>query len=375
MKLPMNHQRGFTLVELLVVITIISMLAGLLIPAVNYAREAARRTQCINHQRNLVLGLTTHATTDLALPGSLNQLGKYKGAWTDPAGTALAVGDPRYFSWVVALFPYIEENQRYEFLFKDSPVNNEVRQAIGINIATGEANGRVPVLFCPSARLDSHTPDNYPRLSYVVNCGPEANSGTSITGQVAISQSLFRDRRNITVTVSTVDYKLPSYNKKVKLDDIADGTSNTVILSENVQTWTWFGTTWAIIDDSNGELPYSTSAAFFTRNIINVASMGFVWSDQAVSSSFDSKISGSSVAEALTSVPSGTTAGAKARPSSVHPGIVVMGYADGTARAMNDNVGRGPYLKAVCPNDALAAEAVADGGLNFGTNVFNQENW
>ena len=71
-------KRGaFTLVELLIVVVIISMLAGLLIPAVNYAREAARRTQCINNQKNLGIGLSSYATNNNGLPGYLNQLGKY----------------------------------------------------------------------------------------------------------------------------------------------------------------------------------------------------------------------------------------------------------------------------------------------------------
>ena len=345
--LSLPHSRNaFTLVELLVVITIIGLLAGMLIPAVNYARESARRTQCINHQRNLALAMLTHETAEGALPGSLDQLGTYK----DAAKT------PRVYSWVVALMPYVEENTRYDILMADTPDTTKLPQTLE----------RIPVLFCPSAGLDSFAAPNDPRLSYVVNCGPEANSGDGsvvITGVVSIPQTIFRDRRAL--------YK--ANNKKFKLEDIKDGASNTVLIAENIQAYTWYATTgWA---DSDPNDSGSTSELDGTRSPAVTASLGFVWSNIA-GGAFKSKINdGFAETPTLPDIN-------YARPSSMHPGLVIVAYADGTAKAMNDDVGFGPYLKAVCPNDALAEKPVTapnantpGGGLGFGTAIFQQETW
>ncbi len=87
---------AFTLVELLVVITIIGILAALLLPAVNFAREAARRSTCNNQIRQLALAAASHETRKQRLPG-----------FQEPLGT-------RRISWTVALLPDLEQQQVYD---------------------------------------------------------------------------------------------------------------------------------------------------------------------------------------------------------------------------------------------------------------------
>lgn len=341
-------RRAFTLVELLIVVVIISMLAGLLIPAVNYAREAARRTQCINNQKNLGIGIINYATNNNGLPGYLNQLGRYSN------------NSPRMLSWVVAILPEIEENKRYEILIADDAADDVDDDDNHFDNAAPALQSSPPVLICPSAYLQQRS--DTPILSYVVNCGPEANSGdgTAITGNVTPTFTLFKDRRSTLTTI----------NKKVKLDEIVDGTSNTILLSENMQAWTWWDSDWSISISTifaPNELLNNTRELSNTRCSLIVASLGFVWSNRS-GTSFLSKINAGRETEPV------LTNTNKARPSSMHPGIVIMLYGDGSAKSMDDDCGFGPYLSAVCPNDTKAKKTVSEGGLGYSAD-FQKKTW
>ena len=95
-------RKGFTLVELLVVIAIIAMLVTLLLPAVQAAREAARRTQCINNIRQLALGCLNHESAHSFMPS-----GGWGWSWVgDPDRGA---GKEQPGGWGYAVLPFIEE--------------------------------------------------------------------------------------------------------------------------------------------------------------------------------------------------------------------------------------------------------------------------
>src|SRR5512138_2950661 len=99
MATPCSRRRGFTLVELLVVIAIIGVLVALLLPAVQAARESARRSQCANNLKQIGLGVHNYADTHRTMP----------------AGNIHSV----FGSWLVWLLPYVEQQSLFQMYSND----------------------------------------------------------------------------------------------------------------------------------------------------------------------------------------------------------------------------------------------------------------
>ena len=146
-------QRGFTLVELLVVIAIIGILVGLLLPAVQSAREAARRTQCTNNLKNLALGLHNYHDSNKEFPAGFD-----KGNWFVPV-----------WGWGYHAFPFLEEDNLHSQLATGSSGSNRTLAEV---FADASSNGGVgspevrslqaalPLFRCPS----DETPELLPNF-------------------------------------------------------------------------------------------------------------------------------------------------------------------------------------------------------------------
>ena len=130
-----KNRGGFTLVELLVVIAIIGTLVGLLLPAVQSAREAARRSACGNNLKQLGLANLNHESTKKRLPA---------------AGDRISSGafDNNSFSWLVMVLPYLEEVNMYNSLSSSTNRFSDTRAQA--NVAAISSNVSLPQLICPS---------------------------------------------------------------------------------------------------------------------------------------------------------------------------------------------------------------------------------
>src|SRR5215203_3835276 len=107
MRVLQSRRRGFTLIELLVVIAIIGILVALLLPAVQAAREAARRTQCKNHLKNIVLAMHNHVSAHKVFPSG--GIGPWPKIENYVSGGKPLAAAKQGLSWAYQILPYIEE--------------------------------------------------------------------------------------------------------------------------------------------------------------------------------------------------------------------------------------------------------------------------
>lgn len=209
--IPKRHSfrsfQGFTLVELLVVIAIIGVLVGLLLPAVQAAREAARRTQCTNNVRQLGLGVTNYESAFRRFPSG----------WVDWRQTT----KPGW-SMSQALLPYIEQSNISNLLNTnfpiDAPLNTPYLQTV------------VPTFICPSDPGESI-------FQLGADTGVDEDGGHNID----VGPKLFRIAKSNYVGVfGTLEIDDSPYkgdgvffgNSFIRMRDMTDGVSNTFIFGE-----------------------------------------------------------------------------------------------------------------------------------------------
>ena len=228
--LPVRSKRGFTLVELLVVIAVIGVLIALLLPAIQAAREAARRTQCVNNLKQMGIAMHTHHDALGYMPVSQTGSGA-------KSGGACGVG---YFSWRARLLPFLEQRPLYESI--DFAVNMSDSCDSGAPISASHRNAvaaatLVSVFRCPS---DGANGDN---ATVMGSANPASDNYSANAGWPSRATGLQGERPtpgdyNGVISLENPGAPVAWHSRsRTSLKDITDGTSNTAAVAERlVQT-------------------------------------------------------------------------------------------------------------------------------------------
>ena len=210
---------GFTLVELLVVIAIIGILIGMLLPAVQQVREAARRSACSNNIRQVALAAMNYESARMEFPPGYTQ---------EHLGSG-SLGGYQGHSVFYFLLPFMEQNNLFDTMDPDVPKANRVSTVDG-----GKAGAVIPALLCPSDSLPT-TSIYYPTFKeYYGGTSYRANGGTRpIYATSATNDGMFMEtgeagekRHASTAEDGTVLPIAAAY----------DGLSNTILFGEASHT-------------------------------------------------------------------------------------------------------------------------------------------
>lgn len=295
----MTRKRGFTLIELLVVIAIIAILIALLLPAVQQAREAARRSECQNNLKQIGLGLHNyHDAFKVFPPGQITAGVNPVTNWvlTDNVGNYVNPLEAKTLnqvnahgtSWMLHILPYIDQAQIYTSwqFYTNVRTNGDPQRAVNFQVFDANndpiyaAQWDIKVFYCPSRRNQMFANAKYAATDRV---DPTWTKGGNDYAGCAGSGIVFSDQGRGTYNLTPVQlqntvvpgtnlspYTQHSFNAGVfgvnsstSIASITDGTSNVIMVSERQL----FEKSTPVIHQSSDGWAYGGPATLFsTRN-------------------------------------------------------------------------------------------------------------
>jgi prepilin-type N-terminal cleavage/methylation domain-containing protein/prepilin-type processing-associated H-X9-DG protein len=217
-----RQQKAFTLVELLVVIAIIGILVALLLPAVQAAREAARRMSCNNNLKQIALASHNYHDTYNSLP--MGWIGL-----ETPNGRVLSEGEPGW-GWAAHVLPFIEQNTVTDILRDTLPITDPQNQPA--------RDAHLPIFRCPSDANSREFFDLEDAGGAVLATVPSANY-VGMFGTLELE-----DCEGLAPGVQCRGDGPFFHNSSTRFRDFIDGTSNTLLIGERSSKYgasTWLG--------------------------------------------------------------------------------------------------------------------------------------
>jgi len=402
------NRTGFTLVELLVVISIIAMLAALLLPAVQVAREAGRRTQCISNQSQVALALLNYEQTKNSFPALRAPLKPHSypcfhfpGGDLDGTTGMLPDGsepDGTELTWVGFILPFMEQNQAWAQINSGNIVDDTLYK-LGMPVMQCRSSGIAPGVF---------------RISYVANAGPlnlwyevdqdevlseygrrampDLNTGGTLnTGTPVIDTpaNIYREEKDAKMYTIFFDHltfvgpwadnaaqtPLPLCQTRITMDNISslDGTSMTILISENENAGNW------IWERDEARSPYRgrpiaslhvspAPVGTVTENLLDMESLvGFCYPNLLADAIGEKPFYDRTVQDPLDDktwqpwfinegrANSGNAARGiqAARPSSGHPGVVVAAFCDRHVQVLRDDMDKALFVQLCRPGSGV----------------------